>query len=103
MTDGCSNSEPFALQVTDRSMEPEFPQGCVIVVEPVGVIEHGSFVVARHEDDFIFRKLVIDQEDWQLEALEPGHDTLAINGIGDIRGRVIQRSGAHRKDRKSYL
>ena len=27
---GCGSSEPFALQVTDNSMEPEFKKGCII-------------------------------------------------------------------------
>ena len=25
----CGSSEPYALQVTDDSMEPEFPKNCV--------------------------------------------------------------------------
>ncbi len=102
-TGGCANSEPFALQVTDRSMEPEFPEGCVIVVEPDGAVENGCFVVARHDRGFIFRQLIIEPDNWRLEALQPGHTPITITGIQDLRGRVIQRSGRRRKERKSYL
>ena len=27
----CSSSEPFALQVIGDSMEPEFPDGCIVL------------------------------------------------------------------------
>ena len=32
----CGSSEPYALQVTDNSMEPEFPKDCIVIVDPSG-------------------------------------------------------------------
>ena len=35
---GCASSEPFALRVLGDSMEPEFKDGCVIIIDPDGVV-----------------------------------------------------------------
>ncbi|HDO33500.1 MAG TPA: S24 family peptidase, partial [Chromatiales bacterium] len=43
MNDACAASEPFVLQVLGDSMEPEFTDGTVIVVEPGGVLQNGSY------------------------------------------------------------
>ena len=36
LNSGCGASEPYALQVTDNSMEPEFPEGCIVLIDPSG-------------------------------------------------------------------
>ena len=33
MNSECGSSEPYALQVTDNSMEPEFPKDCIVIVD----------------------------------------------------------------------
>jgi len=40
----CGASEPYALQVTDDSMEPEFPKNCIIIIDPVGNCDNGQYV-----------------------------------------------------------
>jgi DNA polymerase V len=100
---GCAQNEPYALQVTDSSMEPEFPMGCVVVTEPGGPLEHGCYVIAHHGDEMIFRQLLMESDQWRLHALEPGFEDMPVSGPADIHGRVIQRAGKRRKDRKSYL
>ena len=42
----CSAAEPFALQVLGDSMQPEFNNGVVIVVDPEGVEMLQDLVVA---------------------------------------------------------
>ncbi len=99
---GCSNSEPFALQVLGDSMEPEFCDGHIIIVEPEGVVEDGTFVVAHHDDGVILRRLRIDAGRWTLVALKDGYPEIDIPGLSAIRGRVIQRAGRRRAERKMY-
>lgn len=100
---GCAGSEPFALQVLGDSMAPEFEHGSVIIVEAAGVIESGCYVVADVGDEYIFRQLVIDEEKWLLKPLNDQYPTLEIPGAAAIKGRVIQKAGRRRKDRKHYL
>ena len=99
---GCGWREPFALQVLGDSMEPEFPDGTIIIVEPDGVIEDGTFVVAYHDDGVILRRLRIDGDTWRLSALNRAYPDLPISGIEQIRGRVSQRAGRRRSERKVY-
>jgi DNA polymerase V len=99
----CSESEPFALQVLGDSMEPEFPDGAIIIVEPTGVVEDGVFVVAFHEEGVILRQLRIDASGWRLRALNPAYPDIGVESIEQIRGRVIQRAGRRRHQRKSYV
>lgn len=101
--EGCAQNEPFALQVTDSSMEPEFPEGCIIVSEPNGSLEHGCYVIGDSGDELVFRQLMIVDGQWRLHALQPGIEDIEISGREKIKGRVIQRAGTRRKDRKSYL
>lgn len=99
----CTEAEPYALRVTDESMAPEFPRGCVIIVDPTGVAGDGAFVLAEHEGAFVFRRLRIEGDDLWLEAL--CHDAPIIrpaNGISAIRGVVVQRAGRRRRDHKRY-
>ncbi len=41
----CSDAAPFALQVKDDSMQPEFERGCVVVVDPSGVVKDRAYVL----------------------------------------------------------
>lgn len=99
----CSESEPFALQVHGDSMEPEFKDGCVIIIEPGGFIENECFVVAQNSDGLIFRQLIIEDERYILRPLNPAYDEEEIEGMSKITGRVTQQAGRHRKDRKHYV
>jgi len=101
--EGCAQNEPFALQVTDTSMEPEFPKGCIVVSEPNGPLEHGCYVIGNDGQELVFRQLLIEQGQWRLHALQPEIEDITIAGREAIHGRVIQRAGSRRKDRKSYL
>jgi len=99
----CVEAEPFALLVTDDSMQPEFAKGCVITVDPTGVASDGAFVVAEVDDGFIFRQLAADGDGWRLCALRPGIEPLALaGGLAAIKGVVTQRAGRRRRDHKRY-
>ncbi|HGG59046.1 MAG TPA: S24 family peptidase [Gammaproteobacteria bacterium] len=104
----CSGSDPIALQVLDDSMEPEFPKGCIIVIDPSGVIENDAYVFAKYEGEFIFRQLKIDLDEngakrYRLVATNGDHPELPLPGVEAIHGRIVQRAGRRRKDRKHYI
>ncbi len=100
---GCSGGEPFALQVIGNSMAPEFPDGCVVIVEPDGPIKNGSYVVANTKEEVVLRRVRIEHENWWLEALNPDYPDIPASGPESIRGLVIQRAGRRRRGRKHYL
>ncbi len=100
---GCAAAEPFALRVLGDMMEPEFEHGCIIIVDPEGVVKNGCFVVANHNNEFYFRQLIIEQDRYLLKCLNHAYEEVVeLNGVGDINGVVSQKAGTRRKDRKRY-
>jgi SOS-response transcriptional repressor LexA len=90
--DACSSAEPFALMVLGDSMEPEFVEGEVILIEPEGLATDGSFVLARLAGEWIFRQLARQGEGWRLQALNPAYPAADIAGLDAVKGVVIQKS-----------
>jgi len=104
MMGGCSSTEPFALQVIDDSMEPEFKQGVIIVIDSQGHVQSGSFVIAEIETGYIFRRLHIEDGMHILRALKEGHEEITLTGLEQVRGVITQQatSTGKRKDRIHY-
>jgi len=102
---GCGSSEPFALQVTDNSMEPEFKAGCIIIIDPAGVIEHGCYVLASVENGYIFRQLLKENDRYFIQPLHEDylHERREI-ALEAIQGVIVQQAGStgRRADRKRY-
>lgn len=102
--DACAAAEPFALMVLGDSMEPEFREGEVILVEAEGLATDGSFVIAWLAGEWIFRQLARHGAGWRLQALNPAYPAADIADLGPIRGVIIQKSQpGRRRARKSYL
>lgn len=99
----CVDAEPFALQVTDDSMEPEFRRGCIVVIDPTGEVKDGAYVFAELNGEFIFRRLRLREKRAWLEALNPSYASFALDdGIAAVKGIVVQRTGTRRRDHKHY-
>lgn len=100
--DGCSALEPYALRVLGDSMEPEFPDGCVVIVDPGHLPRDGSYVIVEYAGDVFFRQLVIDGERRLLKALNPKYGVFELVPPYTLRGGVVQRSGERRSQHKHY-
>lgn len=73
----------YAVRVEGDSMEPEFPQGIILIVEPDMQAENGDFVIVRNGDDeATFKKLVKDGGDWYLKPINPRYP---IKSLGDAK------------------
>ncbi len=99
----CGGNEPFALRVLGDSMAPEFMEGHIIIIEPDGMVENGSYVFAVYEDEYIFRQLHIENEQYFLKPLNDQYPTVKIAGLDAIKGVITQRAGTRRKEHKSYV
>lgn len=82
----------FALRVRGDSMEPRFPEGSIIVVDPDREPENGSFVVVRMEEqaEVTFKQLVIDAGVRMLKPLNERYPIMEINGHATVVGVVRQ-------------
>lgn len=100
---GCASSEPFALRVMGDSMEPEFKDGCIVIIDPGASPEDGSYVIADHDGDYIFRQLKVDGQRRYLKPLNEGYPVLELEQGAQIHGVVVQRAGTRRSYHKHYL
>lgn len=104
---GCSGGESFALRVLGDDMAPEFNEGDIIIVEPDGALEDGSFVVALHAGEWTFRQLARRGEAWCLRAINPArHDIaeLPLRDLSCVHGLVIQKAvPGRRKLTRHYI
>ncbi|MFO7278259.1 MAG: XRE family transcriptional regulator [Pseudomonadota bacterium] len=87
----------FSLRVEGDSMEPEFPAGCIIFVEPDTQAVNGDYVVVTVDDtnQATFKQLVIDGPRRYLKPLNPRYPVIPIEREARICGVV-------REMRKAY-
>ncbi|MCW5323718.1 S24 family peptidase [Verminephrobacter aporrectodeae subsp. tuberculatae] len=82
----------FALRVKGDSMEPEFPAGVVIIVEPDLAPNPGDYVVVcSGSGEATFKQLVRDGVDWYLKPINeryPIKPLGASNVIGVVREMI---------------
>ena len=100
---GCASHEPYALRVLGDSMEPEFADGCIVIVDPAGHAQSGSYVVARVNGEPIFRQYWIEDERHWLRPINTGYPSLEISDPSDIIGVITQRAGTRRSYRRHYV
>ena len=99
---GCSSLEPYALRVIGDSMEPEFPDGCVVIVDPGYVAQDGSYVIVEFAGDVFFRRIDFEGERRFLRPLNPKYGGFELTGPFTVRGGVVQRAGRRRSQHKHY-
>jgi SOS-response transcriptional repressor LexA len=94
MTQDCSYNELYALQVLDDSMEPEFPEKCIIVIEPSRSCTNGAFVIITVDGERWFRQFVTDADsNNRLVALKDGYPDIDLAGSNyQIEGVIVQRN-----------
>ncbi|ALS32742.1 hypothetical protein PTRA_a1544 [Pseudoalteromonas translucida KMM 520] len=83
----------FVLKVQGVSMEPKFYEGDLIFVDPEAECIHGSYVVARLDDnnEATFKQLIIESGQKFLKAANPNwpEQLIAINGNCTLVGKII--------------
>jgi len=100
----CEGNEPYALMVLGDSMLPEFGEGDVIVIYPNNTIKNGSYVVAHHNDDYIFRQFIEQDGRYFLKALNAAYPMEEVPGTDVVKGVIVQKKGkgGGRKNIKHY-
>lgn len=91
---GCAWREPFALQVLGDSMEPEFPDKCVVLIEHAEQCSNGMYVFVEVEGVRWFRQYQVDEDgrEW-LIALNDLYPEIDLTGLEwKVMGIIIQRN-----------
>ncbi len=100
----CDDKEIVALMVLGDSMEPEFIEGEILVIEMGAPAVNGCYVIGEANEEFIFRQLKRDDEGgWMLHALNPAYPDIAISGLDNIKGVIThKKKPGSRKSVKYY-
>ncbi|MDH3354800.1 MAG: S24 family peptidase [Chromatiales bacterium] len=102
--ESCEKREPYALMVLGDSMEPEFVEPEIITIEPEHPPKDGSYVVAWHDEEYIFRQLLIRDGQWIIHALNENYPDQILSGPDMVKGVITQKkSPGGRRNTKSYL
>jgi DNA polymerase V len=102
MQENSCGGEPFALRVIGDTMAPEFKDGCIIIIDPSGIVNDGSYVLARLGDEYIFRQLIFGDGVYFLQTLAEGYEDIEIPDLVPVEGVIIQQGARRRADRKHY-
>ena len=91
---GCAMQEPFALQVLGQDMEPEFPDKCIVIVEPTDRCRSGMYVFAEVEGVRWFRQYRRDDagREWLIALNEIFPDIDVTSLEWKVLGVIIQRN-----------
>ena len=88
----CAGGESFALMVLGHSMAPEFNEGEIIIIEPDGMAQDGSYVLAWHQQAWTFRQLLRADTGWVLHPLNPAFADAPLPDLSAVRGVIIQKA-----------
>ncbi len=81
----------YALRVEGDSMEPRFPSGAILIVEPEAEPKNGSFVIARQNgSEATFKQLILDGGMWFLRPVNPRYPIMQLGEESVICGVVKQ-------------
>ncbi len=81
----------YALRVEGDSMEPRFPSGAVLIVEPEAEPKNGSFVIVRQNgSDATFKQLIHDGGVWYLKPVNPRYPIMQLGSDAVLCGVVKQ-------------
>jgi len=81
----------FALRVRGDSMEPEFKEGEIIIVDADATANSGDYVLVRNQGEVIFKQLKKYGNIWILRSLNPNYPDIEMTPDHVIVGRVIRK------------
>jgi DNA polymerase V len=101
---GCSAEglEPFALRVIGESMEPEFQDGHIILVDPGFPLLNGVYAVIQNNGEYIFGQYSEENSEGWIRYLSPEFEDVKLESEYVVKGVITQRNGRKRKDIKYY-
>lgn len=79
----------FALRVEGDSMEPDFPAGFILIVDPDVEPNPGDFVIAKVGDHATFKQFMQDAGHFYLKPLNARYPTLKFTEETSIAGVVV--------------
>ncbi len=91
-TDVDITADTYAISVRNETLNPRFPQGTVLIVDPTVRAEDRDYVVVQTQGQRIatVKQLLLDGQDMYLKPLNPEFQTTMLGGEHTILGVVLQ-------------
>lgn len=88
-----THGQCFALTVQDDSMEPEFSEGEILIIDPTKENAHNQYLIARMEgnDTPTFKQLIVLGNKRYLKPLNPRYPLINVEGDLKICGVVVSK------------
>lgn len=96
MTDLKVSDTAFAVRLCDDSMYPVFQQGDVVIIDPQIIPEPGEFVLAKQNDNFLFRKYKLEYEPNHFKLIPLNQDYAALDSMAVEKLVVLGTMVEHR-------
>jgi SOS-response transcriptional repressor LexA len=91
-TTATRSEHAFALSVRGDSMEPEFTEGDIIIVDPEREPVSGSYIIAKNGAEATFKQFVMDGQSVFLKPLNSRYPIRDMTGIEfKIVGVVVEK------------
>ena len=86
-----SSDRTFALRVPDDSMEPEFRESEIIIVDPTLPGKHNQFLVTRMEGNSLatFKQLIVVGNRTYLKPLNSRYPLIDVQGAIRVCGVIV--------------
>lgn len=85
-----ASDRSFALKVPDDSMEPEFTEGEVIIIDPTRKGSHNQFLVAREgQNRPTFKQLILHGDQSYLKPLNSRYPLIEVKTEIQVCGVVV--------------
>ncbi|CAC9434465.1 S24 family peptidase [bacterium endosymbiont of Bathymodiolus sp. 5 South] len=92
-----TNSEPFALQNLGNTMEPEFSENCILIIDPGMQIHNRAYAVVRYANELYFRQYIERGNGKFLVPLSTQHDEIELKDDFETIGCVVQQKQRKQK------
>lgn len=91
-TSSTSSRRAFALRIKGDSMEPEFTEGDIVIVDPDRTPENGNFIIAKNGTEATFKQYIIDGSSVFLKPLNSRYPIKDMTGVEfNIAGVVVEK------------
>lgn len=92
MIDTDISDKGFAITLKDSTMEPNFPEGTILIIDPLLNAKNQDYVIAYHQTQSLatFKQLLLDGNDIYLKPLNPEFKTIKATETHVIMGTMIQ-------------
>lgn len=82
----------FALKIKGDSMEPEFTDGDIVIVDPERAVTNGSYVIAKNGTEATFKQYIMDGPSIYLKPLNERYPIKDMTGIEfRVVGVVVEK------------